>query len=531
MKPTNRTRNHVLAILATLTLLPAAALADCWTGCCRSWSEFQRACACEGGISVPNPARCLPKEGPVNGGYTPPLPVDPAIGQRSRYRAVVQGGLVDAAAFGALPLDSDLDFAVALGRLYDVLARTAVVAKADTALYEAQSRDEEAIYADFYAPRFREIGAADGLHASVRADKLRTEEEAHALKAEVDRLWGVREAFVNQGRGPRTAAYLRVAESLASRKAVSVYFGGLTESETLDETWESAAVVPSVQCCADVPMLADLYWALGATSRIANLEAKQRAREAVANAKTAALPPIGGTIDSRLTFVENAAVTAAAAVKSLNAWRTHYEGGPQARLLAAQRRWVAIAADNVRQQEATHQLKTQDIPKARLGLTRVKEVLKSDAWEFYTNGAKAAAWKFFRKEYLLPELERIGIEHFGGRHRFSDDEVAVAWKQGRRAIFGAYITNFNRAVDGKTLIKTAKTLDGVFEAGALDVANILASADPSDVREVGDALTARLDAASRRQVRETLALTDLPLPLRKFWECYFVGVPSFDRTE
>lgn len=529
MKPTNRARNHVLAILATLTLLPAAALADCWTGCCRSWSEFQRACACEGGISVPNPARCLPKEGPVDGGYTPPLPVDPAIGQRNRYRAVVQGGLVDAAAFGALPLDSDLDFAVALGRLYDVLARTAVVAQADASLYEAQSRDEEAIYADFYAPRFREVGASDGLYASVRADKLQAEEEARALKAEVDRLWGVREAFVNQG--PRTAAYRRVAESLASRKAVSVYFGGLTESETLDETWASAAVVPSVQCCADVPMPADLSWSLGPTSRVANLEAKRRAREAVAKAKTAALPPIGGTIDSRLTFVENAAANAAAAVKSLEAWRTHYDGGPRARLLAAQKRWEAVAADNARQQGATHQLKTQEIPKAKLELARVKEVLKSDAWEFYTNGAKAAAWKSFRKEYLLPELERIGIEHFGGRHRFSDDEVAVAWKQGRRAVFGAYITNFNRAVDGRTLIKTAKTLDGVFEAGAIDVANILASADPSDVREVGDALTARLDAASRRQVRETLALTDLPLPFRKFWEGYFAGVPSSGRTE
>lgn len=513
-----RRRRGLVLLLGGLLWSAAWAAEPAW------WTEQKRSCGLPPNLAYNS----------WNGvcGNTAPAPVDPGPAQRLRYQAVLQRGLVDATSFATLPVADDRDFANTLGRLYDGLARTQALANANFRRYKAKSEAELATYEAFYSPRFSKIDAADGLDPDIRSRNFAARRQHEALTAEYERVWTMREKFVNQTRAPQNAARRYREAALAAKKRVAVYFGGLSPKEVEAVVEAVSTSTPRPDCCPESPMPINLYWAQGPTTPIPHLIAVNDAEEAVATARIAALPTIGGDIETRLVAVERIAEQAAAANKSAAEWHDYYEQQVHPRTLSGARTWARIGADNMRIQEATYRLTQQAIPQAEARLKWAQDVFKSDAWEFLLNGGKAATWSIFRKKLLEPELQRIGIEYFVGRYRFSDAEVAAAWKTSKRPIFGAYSRNLNRAYDGDALKKTARNLEGKFEASALEVATVLGSAELGDLQEAGDILFMGVDDTARREVREILGRTDLPWPLRKFWEAYFTGVkPAFKENQ
>ena len=160
----------------------------------------------------------------------------------------------------------------------------------------------------------------------------------------------------------------------------------------------------------------------------------------------------------------------------------------------------------------------------------MQDVIKRDAWEFYTNGAAAAAWTFFNKHVAEPAIQRIAVEmHYPGSYTLTDAEIKSTWTHATQPLFSAYDI-YRKGKDGFALIEQVKKLEGTAEDSMLAVADVMGRADIGDYKQVGDSLFGNLDAAARDQVRAALDQVELPSPFKKFWEGYFTGVkPTFDQ--
>lgn len=504
----------VLPLAGLLLALPSAGGAQ--TTCriyCPDGTSFIQECT-----SNVDPCR---SSGP-GGGFIPQPPADPGPAQRERFRAVLGRGVLDAS-FAAMPTASDDDFSRALGAAYDRLARIAVVAKAERQYHVAKSAAEQTAYEDFYVPRFARVDAADGLDPAVKAENLQARQEHETLTAEFQRVWAIREAFWNPMYAPHQALRLHKEAAQEAKKRINVYLGEFTREEAEDYSGYASVSIPRTDCCAAQPFPIPLYYAMGPTTRIEHLQAVADATERLQEARTKAIPAVGGSIAARLEFVEGAVENAAAESKAAGEWRRHYQQTVHPRTLSGDRNWKRIAAANVGAMTQTHELVTQGIPKAKVMATWARDVFKTDASAFLANGAKAGTWKVFRKHMLEPELRRIGVELFGGRYRFSDAEVEQAWKQSKGPIFGAWRRNYSRATEADAVVKVAQKLEKGFESAALAAAEVLGQAEAAEIQEAGDQLFKGIHADARAEVEAVLQETDMPAWARKYWEAYFTG--------
>ncbi|MBI5595620.1 MAG: hypothetical protein HY928_05960 [Elusimicrobia bacterium] len=499
-------------VLAAVISGPRAAWAGCWDGCCRDWSEYERACRCSGGTPYPNPARCE-----TGGGYTPPLPVDPRPAQLERYRALISKGLVDDAAFAASPVDTDTEFARTLGELYAALSRSQLVSQATRGVYNARGDAEWAQYRDFFMPRFALIDVSDGLVPELRDSLAAEKGRLAAVEAETRRLAAVRRSFVNDNRSLAKAADLLKETALTTKLRVAAHLGGLSASEVESTTPAGSVSLPleppeAAAAEAEPWYLNDRY--LPHPSLEAAIDASL---SALSLARVRAIASIGGSVEDRLQFAEKMAEGAAAARRSADAAFTVYN----TRRLdneAAARQWASRAQTNRPLWEEARGLRAQGIPKAKSLLKWTQDTLKSEAWEFAANGGKGAAWGLFRKSLLDPELKRVADEVFRGRTFVrTDDEIRQAWKLGTPLVAPA-ITNYSRVKKLHSLKAVVASLNGNFQESTLAAAELLGQAAPGEAEDLGRKLTAGLDAEARKEVRFAIAQTDLPLAFKKYWE-------------
>ena len=509
----------VMVLSAVLSAAPRA-LAGCWDGCCSNWSEYERACLCAGGIPHKNPARCEER----GGGYTPPLPVDPRPAQRDRYHALVQKGLVDDPSFASRPLGTDSEFARALGELYAALSRSQLVHSATRDVFKAMADAERAKYAEFFTPRYALVDVRDGLIPELREGLAEAKGRLAQIEAEERRINAVRRRFVEANASLQKAGTLLEQTAFMTKLRAAAHLGGLDRSQ-IESTTPAASVSlpldpPAVVAAEAEPwFLNDRY--LPHPSREAAIEA---ARSSLQMARIRAIPAIGGSVEDRLEFAEKMAEGTAAAKRSSDAAYADYS----ARLKdieAATRQWGHRAEVNRALWEQARGLRAQTIPKAQSALKWAQDTLKSDAWEFAVNGGKGAAWGFFRKSLLDPELKRISDEVFRGRNFVRGDaELRQAWKLGTPLV-APTLTAYSRIQKVHSLKAIVNSLMGNFQESILAAADLLGQADKGDAEELGRTLAAGLDAEARKEVRFAISQTDLPLGFKKFWEAALIGAP------
>ncbi len=512
-----------LFVLAPLTL-PGSAQAGCWDGCCSDWSEYKAACECQGGTAYPNPPRC--QSG--GGGQSAPAPVDPRVLQLQRWQLLLQKNLVDVPTYQALPIGTEAEFVVALTRLYDELYR-------DTALWHAEAVDFNvrydlamAIHKSFYGPRFSRIGP-DGLDPAVRADNQAAKVKLAELQAELTRRMELRDRFVNGEQAPvGRSERLHNERAIATRRRLAHFFGGFTKDEVERTTGASSLSHSKPDCCGDPVFPVPLAWAELPAPPFAEQLKANNAAAAVEAARNTPAPTLSGDAEARLQAVEQQAVKAEAERKTFIEWRDYYKL-VEASNEGDRRTWEITVGDNVAVLKQTFDLTHNDIPKLEGEVKWHKDMLDGSAWEFYMNGAATAAWTFFQKHVVEPEIKRIAIEvHYPDNYSLTDAEVESAWKLDTHALFGAYDI-YKKGQDAASLIEQAKKLGSTAQDGMLAVADVMGRADVGDYKQVGDELFGNLDSAAREEVRESLGQVELPWAFKKFWEGYFTGVkPTFE---
>jgi hypothetical protein len=519
----------VFALLAlALLALPDRAQAGCWDGCCSNWSEYKAACACQGGTARSNPLRC--ESG--GGGYSAPAPVDPRVLQLQRWQLLLQKNLVDAATYGALPVGTDAEFVVALTRLYDELYRNTALWHAEATQFSVRSDVVDAMHKDFYAPRFARIDASDDLDREVSAANRAAKAKLAELQAELTRRMELRDRFVNgeQSAGGRSDR-LHNERAIATRRRLAHFFGGFTPDEVKSTTGASSGSHNRPDCCEESTFVASTYWEgeqPGVPFEL--ILATSNAAAAVEAARNAPAPTLSGDAEARLQAIEQQAVKAEAERKTFIQWRDYSKFNVEEHTAESDKRtWAGTVKKNVGVLRETFMLTHNDIKKLEGQVKWHKDMFDGSAWEFYMNGAATAAWTFFEKHVVEPEIKRIAIEvHYPDNYSLTDAEIESAWKLDTHALFGAYDI-YKKGQDAASLIEQAKKLANTAQDGMLAVADVMGRADMGDYKEVGDELFGNLDSAAREEVRESLGQVELPWAFKKFWEGYFTGVkPTFE---
>ena len=520
---------HVILGVANLALLalPGVAHAGCWDSCCSNWSEYKAACECQGGTAIPNPPRC---QG-AGAGHVTPAPVDPRALQLQRWQLLLRKNLVDAATYAALPVGTDAEFVVALTRLYDELYRNTALWHAEAVQLGVRSDVVEAMHKNFYMPRFARIDASDDLDREVSAANRAAKAKLVELQAELTRRQELRDRFVNTDQAVGRSERLRNEHAIATRRRLAHFFGGFAEDEIERTTGASSGSHGKPDCCEEPVFVASTYWE-GEQPAVPFelMAATSRAAAAVEAARTAPSPTLSGDAEARLQTIEQQAVKAEAEHKSFTSWRDYSKYNVEELVAEGDKRtWASTVVKNVGVLRETYMLTHKDIPKLEIEVKWQKDVFDGDAWEFYMDGASAAAWTFFEEHVVEPEIKRIAIEvHYPDAYTLTDAEVESAWKLDTHALFGAYDI-YKKGKDAASLIEQAKKLEGTAEERMLAVADVMGRADMGDYKQVGDELFANLDAAAREEVRESLGQVELPWAFKKFWEGYFTGVkPTFE---
>lgn len=512
--------------LLVLVVLPAPARAGCWDHCCDNWSEFQAACRCEGGEPLPNPPRCV---GGVSD-ETPVTPVDPRALQRDRWNLLLQKDLVDSATYAALPIEDAAQFAVALTRIYAELYRSTAIWNAQAADYDARSAVEMAVQEQFYWPKFRTIDVADELDPAVRAENQQAKAKLAELQDELERQNALRERFVRKEKAVLRSEQLRNEVAIATRRRIDYFFGGFSRKEVENTVGAGGPTPTKESCCEESEFPIPMNWYQLPPIPIKEQLAANEAQKALAAAQSAAAPTLYGDVETRLQAAEEQA-RAAEAARSAFAWsRDHYQHDVHDGFTVPNKQiWGGIVAKNVEVLKETHRLVNQEIPELEVEVKWAKEVFKADVWGFYMAGGADAAWTFFNKYVVEPEIKRVAIElNHPEKYSLTDAEVEHAWKLDQHAIFGAY-SGYKKGKNAYALIQQAKNLEWHAEASALAVADVMGRADLGDYQAVGDQLFGGLDTAARAEVREVLGQVKLPFAFKKFWEAYFTGVePAFE---
>ncbi|MBI3547961.1 MAG: hypothetical protein HY078_02795 [Elusimicrobia bacterium] len=507
---------HAAAFLTAA--VAGIAAAGCWDNCCSNWSQFQAACACQGGTAVPNPPRCIGG----GGGGGAPAPASPGVLQRRRWNSLIERGLVQSY-FAKQPVATDAEFSETLGHAYTHLSRDIAVLNAQAVHYDAQAAYEMDIHETFYVPRFANIDVATSLAPNVRDARDAARSEERTITAEANRLKAFREDFVFKQKGPSTASRLHREWALDAKQRVYVYFGGISRKDVERYAEASSSALSREPCCDVHKEATDLYWLQGATGNLDLKLAVTRADEAVANAKghRPAAPP--ADLETRLRQVETLAEDRGAASKRSAAAGKHYRDEVHNWYTAKDKTtWDSTVADNLRAIDETRILRQRAIPMARIDLKFAKDVLRGDIWEMLQNGGTAAAWSALKKHVIEPEIKRAALTLTGARPDLTDGEVKEAWKLDKHALFGAY-ADYKKTEGVASLVKTTLNIEEGGERSALAVADALGRAGPADVQEIGDQIFAGVDAAARKEVKDSLALVKLPAPIKKFWEAYFAG--------
>ena len=386
---------------------------------------------------------------------------------------------------------------MALTQLYAEFYRDTAVWNAEAADFSARYDLTMAIHKEFYAPRFSRIDASDGLDPEVRAPNQTAKAKLAELQAELARRRALRERFVNGEQALGRSERMRNEIAIASRRRLDYFFGGFTKDEVEHTTGALSPTPPMATCCEDPAFPLPLDWAAAPSAPLGPQMAANNAAAAVEAARNATAPTLTGDTETRLQAAEQQAVKAEAAHKSFEEWRKYNNVVEQSAVSDA-RTWASTVADNVAVLKETYGLTHKDIPALEIEVQHAKDVLNGDAWEFYTNGAAAAAWSFFSEHVVVPEIKRIALEmHSTENYALTDAEIESAWHQETHGLFGAYDV-YQKGKDAAALIEQAKNLEGTAEASALAVADVMGRADIGDYKEVGDKLFGNLDCCRPR---------------------------------
>jgi hypothetical protein len=460
-----------------------------------------------------------------NGGrsYLPP-PADPRIAQRQRFQAIVQSGLIGADVVNGYNIKDDRQFAEALSRVHDVLSRSIASWNGYAAYYAAQSAVEMYIHENFYAPRFSHVDAAGSLDFTVRKENQEAKDELAGLQREIERRNALRERFVYKTHAVTHSSKVLNEIATQTKKWIVVYLGGLSKDDVA-HSYEAAGSVPAKpSCCRETPLVLPARWIEAPSAPSQMYIAVDVARKSADAAASGSVPPLRGDMDAQLGIVEAAVARANAASKAYEASKSHYEKDVHDWYTVSDAKtWNSITEINIPVMRETHRLTEVDIPHAKIELQWSKNIFKSDAYEFLTNGGEAAAWTCFRKYYVEPEVKRLALEYQSAR-QLSDAEVEHAWNSGTFDI----LKTQQRATNSYELFNQTVSLAHLGGDHALTVARMLGSANQIDVKEVGDRLFADVEDAARQEVRTALSQADIPFALKKFWEAYFIGTkPNF----
>ncbi len=497
-------------IVFCLILLPASEKALAQRYCAGGDSQIR----CNG-----NECYC-PNAG---GSYSPP-PADPRIAQRQRFQAIAQSGLIGGDVVNGYNINDDRQFAEALSRVHEVLSRNIASWNGYAGYYQAQSAVETYIHENFYAPRFSHVDVAGSLDLTVRKENQEAKDELAGLQREIDRQNALRERFVYKSRAVSHASKVLSETATQTKKWIVVYLGGLSKEDVADSYGVGSMAPPKPSCCHETPFVLPARWieAPSAPSRMyIDVDVARKSAEAAASAS---VPPLRGDMDAQLGTVEAMVARAKAASKAYEASKNHYEKDVHDWYTVSDEKvWNKISEINIPVMQETHRLMETDIPRAKIELQWKKNIFKSDAYEFLTAGGEAAAWTFFRKYYVEPEVKRVALEYQSAR-QLSDAEVEHAWSSGTFDI----LKTQQRATNSYELFKQTTSLVHLGGDHALTVARMLGSANQIDVKEVGDRLFADVEDAARQEVRTALSQADIPFALKKFWEAYFIGTkPNF----
>jgi hypothetical protein len=504
-----------------LCALPEPAQARCWDHQPRSWPEYKAACECEGGHATQHPLRC-------NHAGNSTAPVHPGLLQRQRWQLLLQKNIVDVASYAALPVNSDAELVAALVRLYAELYQGTAIWNAEVMTLKARYDVTMAQHKEFYGPRASRIDASDGLEPGIRADHQKARAKLTQLQAELKRVLAMR-ANIATKTLPQSEQ-MRREVTIATRRRIYYFVGRVDGREVEHFTLASGPTPPKLPCCGDPVFPVPFYWNQGPAVAIGPQMAAKQAADALQAARKSAAPTLTGDVETRLQAVEVQSVKAAAARKSVEEWREYSKLHVEPGAASSARTWAAEVTQNVGVLKATFMLNHKEIPAIETELRWMQDVIKRDAWEFYTNGAAAAAWTFFNKHVAEPAIQRIAVEmHYPGSYTLTDAEIKSTWTHATQPLFSAYDI-YRKGKDGFALIEQVKKLEGTAEDSMLAVADVMGRADIGDYKQVGDSLFGNLDAAARDQVRAALDQVELPSPFKKFWEGYFTGVkPTFDQ--
>lgn len=463
--------------------------------------------------------RCPSSGGPGGGIVLPPPQVDARVEQHRRYRALINRGLLDDAAFAARPIGTDAEFASALARMHVDLSRTVVISKAYRDLHNARTQAERARYRDFYQPRFSAVDASDGLVPELKREHAAAKTAYEGVEYRLRRLRSIGERFIDANDTPHRAERQRIAAALTSKLRVAAHLGRLSRAEVAaggtslrEEDIEKPVIILPAK--AAPWYLVDTYLPHRSYER-----AIDDATSSLAMARMIALPSVGGSNEERLAYAEEMAGSAETSLSAMRAAERAYQEVMKQND-GARMHWAATRAQNAALWKETDSYSAL-AAEAESTLLWTQAVFERATSKAFKEGSVALAWKVFRKAHLDAELKILSAELFNGRQfERGDDEIMAAWKLGTPLV-APTLTGYSRVKMLDGIVKMARNLNGSAQEQMLSAADLLGQADAADARRHGDELFANLDVEARREARAALAQSDLPQGLKTFWESYF----------
>ena len=497
-----------------LIALPDAAWAGCWDTSIRSPSDYEAACACEGGQATFNPPQCH-HGGTTTAPVTPPNPRQVALQQAiPRYNALVislaDKSILDKQSWLNLPLATEADFFSAANQLHKLL-----VNQVDGNRFRVGKLRENL---DTLNQRIATYpGLIESSRADIKAMRLERERQAEALKVAEQQL-----ELAQRTSKQLEAHAARYAEDVKSSKGAIL--GAM-----------AVLLPPALVAAASPPPYGSaLDWTPAIPERRQEQETEPASPIQVASAVASRFgvrldinpAPLTGTAEDAAAQLE-ADTNELSAAMAANTWDLANEVDAR-QPVAAQLDQELKDTTNERDglagdvKAAAGQLK-----QATWALLLAHDNLKANNESFVYQAAEAWIWENAKTEAIQQVKDetrrRVAAKWIGVPYRdLSDEEMRALFSAGKQNIFGLADKALSSGDGLYEVMNRIATLQSHGEGYAQEAVRLASLGSPREIMEFVDGMFAEMDDDSEQLVKANLGAMDIPEPWKSISAKYFV---------